>query len=636
MADLPDTSNPAFHYRWSWLFHAPPEQVWPLVSDTHRFNEAAGLSTTQVTETPDPAGGSRRLLSFRRFGIPITWDEHPFEWIQPSSFGVLRVYHGGPVAWMQVRVLLTPENEHTQLSYEIMIHPANWMGYLVIPLQVGWASRRSFDRVFRGLDDALQEQARTRAAFALAVTPLQPTASARLEAILQRMSEAGIDSALAGDLVQYIREAPDTDLMRIRPYELADDRGVNRIDMLELCLHAARLGLLDVSWDILCPECRGAKSTAPTMANIERHVHCASCNIDYEADFDRHIELTFHPNPGIKPVERAVYCVGGPQNTPHIFVQQVLGPHQARAFEVVLTPGRYRIRGPRIPGRPDEVGAGEMPGGPATTEVTVTPSEDKKHLEITITADGISPAEAALTAGRIQISMDNKTALDQIVMIEETVWSDQAATAAQVTTLQTFRDLFSSEVLRPMEQIAVTSLTILFTDLKGSTAMYHTVGDAPAFGRVMDHFSVLRQCVVDHQGSIIKTIGDAVMAAFVDPAAGVAAATDMMRGIAAFNAETDAPPLVIKVGLHTGPCIAINQNDRLDYFGSTVNIAARIEGQSNGDETVISEAVMADPGVKAYLAEQPVDLTASTDELKGFQASFRLHRITLRPSKETT
>ena len=112
---------------------------------------------------------------------------------------------------------------------------------------------------------------------------------------------------------------------------------------------------------------------------------------------------------------------------------------------------------------------------------------------------------------------------------------DQAATAAQVTTLQTFQDLFSSEALRPMEQIAVTSLTIMFTDLKGPTAMNHEVGDAPAFGRVKDHFTVLRQCVSTHHGSIVKTIGDAVMAAFVDPAEGVAAALDMMQEIATYN-----------------------------------------------------------------------------------------------------
>ncbi len=143
MPALPDTSNPAFHYRWSWMFHASPEQVWPLVSDTQRFNEATGLPTTQVTETPNPEGGSRRTIQFRRFGISVIWDEYPFEWIQPQSFGVLRVYHGGPVAWMQIILSLTPQgSSETQLAYEIIIHPANFSGYLVIPVQVGWISRR--------------------------------------------------------------------------------------------------------------------------------------------------------------------------------------------------------------------------------------------------------------------------------------------------------------------------------------------------------------------------------------------------------------------------------------------------------------------------------------------------------------
>ena len=122
-----------------------------------------------------------------------------------------------------------------------------------------------------------------------------------------------------------------------------------------------------------------------------------------------------------------------------------------------------------------------------------------------------------------------------MVIIEKMAWSDQDATAAQVTTLQTFQDLFFSEALRPMEQIAVTNLTIMFADLKSSTAMYHEVGDASAFGRVKDHFTVLRQCVSTHRGSIVKTIGDAVMAVFIDPAEGVPAALDMMQEIATYN-----------------------------------------------------------------------------------------------------
>lgn len=635
MPALPDTSNPAFHYRWSWMFHASPEQVWPLVSDTQRFNEATGLPTTQVTETPNPEGGSRRTIQFRRFGISVIWDEYPFEWIQPQSFGVLRVYHGGPVAWMQIILSLTSQgSSETQLTYEIIIHPANFSGYLVIPVQVGWISRRAFDRVFHQIDAALQEQTRNRTAFPLAVTPLHPSADARIQSIEQQLKEVAYDADLVTKFVSYIREAQDADLMRIRPFALADDWGVDRIRMLELCLHAARFGLLNVSWDLLCPECRGAKSTAPTLFNVERHVHCPSCNIDYEVDFDHHIELTFHPNPGIKPIERMVYCVGGPQNTPHIFVQQVVRPQSTKSFDLSLESGRYRIRGPRIPGRIERVEAGEEPGGPAKSMVMITPEHGDDQLHLIIDDHGIHPVESHIKSGGTRVTFENKTAIEQVVIIEKMAWSDQAATAAQVTTLQTFRDLFSSEVLRPMEQITVTNLTIMFTDLKGSTTMYHEVGDASAFGRVMDHFKVLRQCVSTHHGSIIKTIGDAVMEAFIDPAEGVAAALDMMQEIATYNADNPSPPLCIKVGLHTGSCIAINQNDRLDYFGSTVNIAARIEDQSNGDEVVISESVMSDLGVKQFLADSTLIVTSCTAELKGFQESFPLYRIASRKKKE--
>ena len=629
MPPFPNRSKPALTYRWNWLFHATPERVWPFVSDTQRFNEATGLPTAEVTETPDPNGGSRRTLRIRRFGLSILWDEYPFEWIQPQFFGVLRVYLTGPVAWMRVYAELEPlPDGTTRLTYEIQIHPSNLLGYIAIPIQINWISRRAFDRVFHQIDEALCSEAAPLAPFPLLVKPLQAAALARMSAIAQSLSAAGRPADLIGRLVRQIREAPDVDLMRMRPFALADSWGSDRFETLELCLHAARLGLLDVNWALLCPECRGAPSVAPTLANVSRHVHCSSCNIDFEVAFDHNIEVTFHPNPGIKKVEQGIYCVGGPQNTPHIIVQQILAPNERRVCEVPFATGYYRIRGPRISGRPVMVEVGETPDGLAAQSRGVVGTETRRQeMQVVIDTDGLHPSHERLNTGAVSATLDNRTDRDQVVIMEHTTWSDQAATAAQVTTLQAFRDLFSSEALRPMEQIAVTSMTILFTDLKGSTAIYHTIGDAPAFRRVMDHFTILRDSVVKRHGSIVKTIGDSVMAVFTDPAHGVAAGIDMLKGVATANETGNVPPFTLKIGLHRGPCIAITQNDRLDYFGSTVNIAARIEAQSNGNEIVISEAVLTDPGARHWMETAGVEITPFHAELKGYQQAFPLFRI---------
>jgi class 3 adenylate cyclase len=189
----------------------------------------------------------------------------------------------------------------------------------------------------------------------------------------------------------------------------------------------------------------------------------------------------------------------------------------------------------------------------------------------------------------------NETADEQLLVLERTAWGDQAVTAAEVTALQVFRDLFAGEALRPGEPISVGTLTILFTDLRDSTRFYREVGDAPAFGSVMDHLDLLRAHVAAEGGAVVKEMGDAIMAVFNRPVGAVRAALAAQRELA--SPPEGSRPLLLKGGIHTGPCIAITQNGRLDYFGSTVNLAARLVGLSSGRDVVVSSAVTADPEV---------------------------------------
>ena len=195
------------------------------------------------------------------------------------------------------------------------------------------------------------------------------------------------------------------------------------------------------------------------------------------------------------------------------------------------------------------------------------------------------------------IRLINETDQVQTFELERTAWSDQAATAADVTTLQVFRDLFSSEVLRPGEEISVGSTTLMFTDLRNSTKMYREIGDAPAFGRVREHFEILENAVAAEGGSIVKTMGDAIMAAFRHPVSAMRAVWVVQQQIAARG----EPPLSLKVGIHHGPCIVVTLNDRLDYFGSTVNITARLPNFSMGGEVILTEPIRNDPEVVEFL-----------------------------------
>jgi adenylate cyclase len=224
--------------------------------------------------------------------------------------------------------------------------------------------------------------------------------------------------------------------------------------------------------------------------------------------------------------------------------------------------------------------------------------------------------------------LDNATNDEQLFILERTQWNDQAATAAEITTLQIFRDLFSSEALRPGEQISVGTLTVLFTDLRNSTRLYREIGDATAFGRVMNHFDVLKKAIAEQDGALVKTIGDAVMGVFRSSASALKAMLSAQRMLA--EPPEGTAPLTLKAGIHTGPCIAVTLNDRLDYFGSTVNMAARLEGLSTGSDVIISRAIYEDPEVRELINSPESELQAMPFEieLKGFdQEKFELWRV---------
>jgi class 3 adenylate cyclase len=338
------------------------------------------------------------------------------------------------------------------------------------------------------------------------------------------------------------------------------------------------------------------------LGEVATQVHCNSCNIDFTVNFDRSVELTFHPNPAIRPHFTDQFCVGGPQVTPHIIAQQQVGPHDVRELALPLEEGRYRVRTLALRG-----GQFLRAGPKGEAQGTFYASAD--------TWPNVEPQLST----KPTVLFQNLTEVSQVFILERMAWSDQAATAAEVTTLQTFRDLFANEALRPGEKISVGSLTVVFTDLRGSTQMYREDGDALAFGRVMEHFDILRRAVDDEEGAVVKTMGDAVMAVFRRPVSALRAFINAQKLLMA--PPKGVRPLYLKVGIHSGPCVAVTINNRLDYFGSTVNMASRLEAlDASFDGAIISSAVRNDPEVVEWLETGEVEARAFEATLKGFES----------------
>ncbi len=600
------------HYRWEYNLDASPEKLWPFVADTNRFNRDTGLPSLEANNE-EPALAGRKRVRLSAFGIAVEWEEQPFEWVEPSRFGVTRRYLKGPLAELRVLAELSPLPEgRTKLVYQVWALPKSLLGVLAARLQIGMISAPRFRRAY-------EKYARLAAASQSPVVTtsrpaLKAPASARLNAMRERLMSQGIAENIATALVNLVEQGDVVDLARIRPYALADSWNEPRRAVLEACFWATRAGLLDLQWDLICPMCRGPQESSSSLREIQSQVHCEGCRIDFRVSFDRFVEVTFRPNAGVRRVDSETFCIGSPQKTPHVVVQQLLPAGSDRALALPLEVGRYRIRAAGLPGE----------------QLMRVSADGAATALVTASGDGWASHEIDV-APRSTLRLENKTGAEHLFLVERTSWSDQAATAAEVTALQIFRDLFSTEALRPGEQISVGTLTVLFTDLRNSTKLYREIGDATAFGRVMNHFDILRQAIAAEDGALVKTIGDAVMAVFREPEAALRA---MVKAQALLASPVDgSEPLTLKAGLHTGPCIAVTLNDRLDYFGSTVNMAARLEGLSTGNDVIISRAVYDDPEVREMLESPHGKLAAERFEipLKGFDAEqFELWRVRLR------
>ncbi len=603
-----------FHYRWEWKLRADPEGLWPLVADTNRFDRDAGMPAVEPRDNGPRLGNGRRRLGLWQLGVPLEWEEYPFEWVRPSHFGIVRRYSRGPILELRAVADLTAQpGGGTRLVYQVWVQPRNLLGLIAIPLQIGLQIAKRFETTVRRYDEMASGGKSPDAVPAPSIHPVRLAlgGAARVAALRETLLARGASPDLVARLVQTIEQADDLALSRLRPYALADQWGADRRSVLELCLLATRVGLLDMRWDMVCPHCRGAKQSGATLAEIEPQVHCESCNIDFTVNFDRSVELTFRPTGAVRQIDTQAYCVGGPQVTPHIVVQQLLPPGSRRTLSPSLEPGRYRLR------------ALELSGG----QSLIVGTDGLSEATLRAGAEGWPPGETPL-APTPTLTLENATGSDHLLILERTAWTDQAATAAEVIALQRFRDLFAREVLRPGQPMSVGSLAVVFTDLRASTRLYREIGDAPAFGHVMDHFDVLRHAIASEGGALIKTIGDAVMAVFRTPAAALRAVLGAQRVLA--SPPGGGRPLHLKAGIHYGPSIAVNLNDRLDYFGGTVNIAARLVGLSTGEDVVISAAVRDDPEVAAWLTRPTDGLTSEgiTAALKGFDTErFDLWRV---------
>jgi class 3 adenylate cyclase len=466
---------------------------------------------------------------------------------------------------------------------------------------------------------------------------------------LAALTHAGVRPDIASALDAFISTGSDKELSRVNVMEFASQRGLPVTPVIDAFVHAAHLGILEMAWNIACPGCGGVLDQAVDLRSFTKSAYpCSLCATSYEPTLDELVEVTFTVSPAVRRVSahnpdtlsywdyfRFVY-VGSAIVLPTEEEWEKL----KSAFtleEEVLSPGERIVLSLQLP--QDFLILFEPITHSATfLDVKGSPSESRQDMTVTFTRGGAVHQTFTPHPGPMRLTLENKSdrrLLPGLFRANDALHELFARrrpflTAKHLLTNQTFRTLFKTSTLDVNQRVKVTSLTVLFTDLKGSTALYERVGDLVAFDIVREHFRVLSDVVRAHDGAVVKTIGDALMATFPTPLSGMSAALAMHGAMAEFNRARAQDELLVKIGLHEGPALAVTLNERLDYFGQTVNVAARVQDLATADALFATESVIGNADVRRLLEDRQMTPSPRRAALKGIAEEVTVYEIPVR------
>ncbi|MBR1234581.1 adenylate/guanylate cyclase domain-containing protein [Bradyrhizobium sp. AUGA SZCCT0182] len=454
------------------------------------------------------------------------------------------------------------------------------------------------------------------------------------------------DPAVADAIRLAVENGQDHELNRINVLDFAKRSGLDEERVISGFLHASRLGLFDLTWNVLCPGCGGVLGAHSTLKSLSPDdYHCGLCACGYEASVDEQVEVAFTVSPRVRRI-----AAHDPNTLPvWEYYKQMFWSSGVDfdAADIATLADEVTLDTLELPAGEKAVLSLQLPKEfiivfePVThsaefIDVQGEPTKERQQLSLvynkTATPTG---GTRTLRPGPLRLSLDNQADVRTLptVFIAGDVMHHLIGkrkpflTAKRMLSNQTFRDVFKADNLSVDQRLKITSLTFLFTDLKGSTALYERVGDLAAFDLVRAHFHALLEIISSEKGAVVKTIGDAVMATFIKPEHAIVAGLRMRSAMDALNAARGTEDLVVKIGIHEGPCLAVMLNDRQDYFGQTVNIAARVQSLSTSQEMHITGPVIESPAVAGILEREAIKPIQKQAALRGIADKIVVYEI---------
>ena len=324
----PEVAGGGRRLEWLWTIDValPPDELWPLVSDVSRLNRALGNPEMQFREADGVRYGSGRYG-----GVAHEWREVPWEWVANRWFTFARLYtRGGMRALYAIHRLEPLGADRTRLSVYFGVVPRH---ALLVPA-IRW-SFAALGRAYRRQVPRLAQRVAALPLPALLVTPgtVRPEATERLAALAAELRARPVPRALADRVIGLVEGGDDLDVCRLQVRALARRWGVDEGELLVTCLHATRVGLLELVWDVVCPHCRGVRESETALDRIPTDGTCKVCDVEFGTS--EAVEVSFRAHPSLRELTPRTYCSAEPATKPHVWAQRAV-PAGATA---TLAPG---------------------------------------------------------------------------------------------------------------------------------------------------------------------------------------------------------------------------------------------------------------------------------------------------------
>ena len=575
--------RPQLDYFYNYNLEMSPEQLWPLISDTSEVNRLLGLQKISLEEKNGKIFGKGRLAFSDH-----EWEEIPWEWEYSGEIKITRIYSKGIVEYVRVHYILSKINDNaTRLTVYSGCIPRNAATYPV--LKIG---KKIFENRFKTVTRELQSMHNSRIQFNASeglekyaisnASDVYKTNEEKFNPIRDYLTDRGIEASLIYRLLNYIIDAADKNLYRIRPKVLSEILNVETEKLISVLLHSCNCGLLDLSWDILCPHCRWVREKHQHLRTIENNSTCEICGIDFSAGRINIIEVTFSVNPEIRKVEKVQYCSAEPAEKPHILLQKNLRCGSTYTFKIPELEKRLRFR---------------TKGKKSYGILDVESCSSIKNLYW----DDLNSSTILKCSPGSTVFINNREKDVEQYIIE--IYEDDryALRPSDLFNFHEFREIFSDETPAYGISIDIGIQNIVFLDIIGSTEYYNTNGDTEAFKTIKKYFSKVNDIIKMYNGVIVKTMGDVVMLSFFTP---INALRCSIKLISVFDGSDNELPLTTRVSIHSGPCLAVNLDTLIDYFGKTVNVASKLLRFTDAGEICLTEDFTSESTVSAYLREK--------------------------------